>query len=203
MSEEMKKLAHEFGADLARAQLAKQAGRYEETVDEDSPIWSRIKQHAGTGAKWGGGLGALLGAGLAASPRPGDGGARFRAYHPGKGRGKGLGMLAHLLGGAAIGGVAGGLGGGLFGAGAGATQGSYDAGLVHALKRRENPSFDDNPTARAAATGLFLGLNPGNPMLSPVMNAAASEFGKSRGHSEPDLASALAALRGARRDEAL
>lgn len=188
MNEEMKKFAHEFGADLARAQLAKQAERYEETVDEHTPILSRIGQHAGTGLKWGGGLGALLGAalGLGAGRVP-HGGRHGTWYGT-----RALTGSAGALGGAALGGLT----GGLLGAGAGATQGSYDAGLVHALKRRENPSFDDNPTARAAATGLFLGPNP-------VMNAAASEFGKSRGHSEPDLASALAALRGARRDEAL
>lgn len=197
MSEEMKKLAHEFGADLARAQLAKQAGRYEETVNEDSPIGARIMQHGGTGAKWGGGLGALLGATL------GLGGAGLRVDRRGGHRGMGAGTriltgLGGALGGAAFGSLL----GGLTGAGVGATQGSYDAGLVHALKKRENPMHDDNPTERAAATGLFFGINPGNPLLSPAVNAAASEVGKNRGWTETDLAAALAALRGPRRDEA-
>lgn len=185
MSEEMMKLAYEFGAGLAQREMAKAAGRYEETVDEDSPIWSRIKQHGGTGARWGGGLGALLGAGAGATM----GGGR-----------RGGGGLAGALGGAAVGGLTGLLSGGLLGGAVGSTQGSYDAGLVHALKKRENPSFDDSPTTRAMATNLFLGLNP-VPGSAPLLAAALSEHGKNQGRNEPDLAGALAALRGPRRDE--
>jgi len=153
MSEEMMKLAYEFGVGVARREIEKRAGRYEEGVDEEWPMANRMKQHGSIGAILGG-----LGAGMATMPRRGG--------------------LAHTLAGTGIGALL----GGTLGLSTGGIHGSYDAGLVHALKKRENPAFDDDPSTRAM---LWNGL----------LGAGASEAGKNRGWQEKDLAVALAALR--------
>lgn len=196
-------LAFAYGAYLVDAGFYKEAGY--ENVDPDSPIMNRILQHAGTGGRWGAGLGAGIGA-LTGSFLPSD--LPFSGTLGGGLVGAGLGGLIGLGAGAGLGGF----------------HGAYDAGLVHALKRRTDPNFDnphgddplhrDSPTSRSMVAnaglgligdGLRAGINEGtvdegfsplSTFLRPAIAAGLSEFGKHRGNAVEDPAAALASMRG-------
>lgn len=155
--------AKRLGAQLARDFAKTAEGEYEETISEHSPITHRVGQHALTGAAVGGGLG-LIGALLGSSkknPR------RF------------LMPLTSAMAGAGL------------GLGSGTIHGAYDAGKTHALKRLENPEYNDYPTLRSGVAGGMLGPNAFLAML-------ASERGKVNALTDPNIGESIAALRRSR-----
>ncbi len=165
-------IARQYGA-----HLAKLAYDYSE-VDKEHPIWNRVKQDTGIGLR----SGALIG---------GLGGLSAGAV---TGALSGQGIIPSALGGAVVGGaIGGGVGGGI-GLGVGGMHGGYDAGLVHALRRRVDPGFDDHPSLRAALVNSLTGLGAAS-VPNAVIGAGLSELGKVHGRAAADPEAALAAMR--------
>lgn len=159
-------------------------------VDEDNPILNRVLGDTLAGAR----MGSRVGAGLGALGGMGAG-AYAAVTH---GMNPLLGVPIGFVGGTLLGSGVGGLGGGALGMGVGGLHGGYDAGLVHALKRRENPDFDDNPTMRSALVNMLMSAPTTkfeSAMLTAGLGGLASELGKSKGRQVEDPAAALAAMR--------